>query len=347
MDSPRPSRAGSRSRRKIFSCPVCDEVFIDEESLRRHELTHQNPEGGEGGGDAPASDEGEPPPAAPDPVPSSEEESPSAVQEAPSAPAPRARPLSSVRRQAAQAAAAQEAPPAQVEPEANFLPPTDSIEMPVDPDATMRVQHPHLGPMGWEGEAKKTGGGLGPLWRFIEDFSEWFVRGTTKTASTVGFSVLSGVGLAFRALLILGMAAACLYAGTWVGRLYGHHGDEQPLPPPVRTVSNTGELNQQAVTDLVVGFFESINERKYEDAYDALSPEWQSAVSMEKFREGYLNTGNVRCSVKSVRSVKGGYAVDIGVEATESGKKHYYKAVYTAISTSKGWKLDSGDIVKR
>lgn len=34
-------RAGTfRGRRRIFSCPVCDEVFMDEESLRRHELTH-------------------------------------------------------------------------------------------------------------------------------------------------------------------------------------------------------------------------------------------------------------------------------------------------------------------
>jgi hypothetical protein len=346
LDSPRTSRAGSRSRRKIFSCPVCDEVFIDEESLRRHELTHQNPEGGEsGGGEAPAESEGEaPPPPDPEPTPSSEEESPSAVQEAP-APTPRARPLSSVRRQAAQAAAAQEAPPAQVEPEANFLPPTESIEMLVDPDATVRVQHPHLGPMGWEGEAQKTGGGLGPLWRFIEDFSEWFVRGTTKTASTVGFSVLSGVGLAFRALLILGMAAACLYAGTWVGRLYGHRGDELPQPPPARTVTNSAELNQQAVTDLVVGFYESINEKNYQDAYDALSPEWQHEMTLDQFRNGYAKTENARCAVKAIRSLKGGrYQVDIGLEVTESGKKHFYKGDYIAISTSHGWKLDQGNI---
>ncbi|MBX3168875.1 MAG: C2H2-type zinc finger protein [Candidatus Eremiobacteraeota bacterium] len=344
MDSPRTSRAGSRSRRKIFSCPVCDEVFIDEESLRRHELTHQNPEAGgeEGGAGTPPSGESEPPPA-PEPAPAAEDEG-SAVQEAPAAPAPRARPLSSVRRQAAQAAAAQEAAPAQVEPEANFLPPTDSIEMPVDPDATVRVQHPHLGPMGWEGEAKK-GGGLGPLWRFIEDFSEWFVRGTTKTASTVGFSVLSGVGLALRALLILAMAAACLYAGTWVGRLYGHRGDEVPPPPPTRTVTNSGELNQQAVTDLVVSFYESINEKNYQDAYDALSPEWQREMTLDQFRNGYAKTENARCAVKAVRSLKGGrYQVDIGLEVTESGKKHFYKGDYTAISTSKGWKLDQGNI---
>lgn len=36
-------RAGSPRRRKIYSCPACDEVFIDEESLRRHETTHVAP----------------------------------------------------------------------------------------------------------------------------------------------------------------------------------------------------------------------------------------------------------------------------------------------------------------
>ncbi|MFN8610009.1 MAG: FHIPEP family type III secretion protein [Vulcanimicrobiota bacterium] len=32
----------SRPRRRIFSCPVCDEVFIDEESLRRHQTSHES-----------------------------------------------------------------------------------------------------------------------------------------------------------------------------------------------------------------------------------------------------------------------------------------------------------------
>lgn len=35
-----PLRRSSRSRRRIFACEVCDEVFIDEEGLRRHEPTH-------------------------------------------------------------------------------------------------------------------------------------------------------------------------------------------------------------------------------------------------------------------------------------------------------------------
>lgn len=345
MDSPRASRAGSRSRRKIFSCPVCDEVFIDEESLRRHELTHQNPEAGsEEGGESPPPSQEEPAPEPP-PAPAAEEDAPSAVQEAPEAPAPRARPLSSVRRQAAQAAAAQAAP-AQVEPEASFLPSESSIEMPIDPDATVKVQHPHLGPMGWEGEAKRSVG-LAPIWKFLEDFSEWFVRGTTKTAGVVGFSVISGVGLALRALMVLAMAAACLYAGTWVGRIYGHKlgTGEEPLVPPTRTVTNSLEMNQQAVGDLVMGFYGAISEKNYQEAYDALSPEWQKEMTLDQFRNGYAKTDTARCSVKSVHSLKGGrYQVDIGLEVTESGKKHFYKGAYVAISTGKGWKLDQGNI---
>ena len=271
------------------------------------------------------------------------------MQEAPEAPAPRARPLSSVRRQAAQAAAAQQAvAPAQVEPESSFLPNESAIEMPVDPDATVKVQHSHpLGPMGWEQAAQRSSVGLGPLWKFLEDFSEWFVRGTTKTAGVVGFSVLSGVGLALRALLVLAMAAACLYAGTWVGRIYGHKlgtGDE-PLVPPTRTVTNSLEMNQQAVGDLVMGFYGAISEKNYQEAYDALSPEWQKEMSLDQFRNGYAKTDTARCSVKSVHSLRGGrYQVDIGLEVTESGKKHFYKGAYVAISTGKGWRLDQGNI---
>lgn len=218
--------------------------------------------------------------------------------------------------------------------------------MPVDPDATVRVQHPHLGPLGWEGEAQKSGGGLGPLWKFVEDFSEWFVRGTTSTASTVGSSVLSGVGLAFRALLILAMAAACLYAGTWVGRIYGHHGDDHPLPPPpTRTVRSTAELNQQSVSDLVVGFYESLNEKNYQDAYGALSQGWRHEISMEQFRNGYARSEDFRCTVKSISSLQGGgYKVEMALEVTESGKKRFYEGVYTAVATGKGWKLDQGSL---
>lgn len=338
MDSPKTTRAGSRSRRKIFSCPVCDEVFIDEESLRRHELTHQNPEG-EG--------ESPPPEAEAPPVSSQEEESPSAVQEAPEAPAPRSRPLSAVRRQAAQQAA-------QVEPDSSFLPQDPTPEMPVDPDATLKVQqqHPSLAPLGWEGEAKKAGGGfgLGSLWGFIEDFAEWFVRGSTKTAGVVGFSLLSGVRLALWGLLMLATSAACVYAGIWFGRVYGPRlwgaqPVDQPVVPPVRTIVNSPESAQQAVRDLVVGFYASINDKEYRQAYDALSPAWQKEMSFEAFKNGYKDTQAASCSVKSVRSLAGGrYQMEIGLEVKEKGRTRYFKGTYVAVTTSAGWKLDEGAI---
>lgn len=336
----KPARAGSRSRRKIFSCPVCDEVFIDEESLRRHELTHQNPEA-----------EGEaPPPEAPAPPPTpAADDSPSAVQEAPESPPPRARPLSSVRRQAAQQQA-------QVEAEANFLPPEAPLEMPVDPDATLKVENPTLQPLGWEGAATKSSGGglgLGPLWAFVEDFSEWFVRGSTKTAGVVGFSVLSGVGLAIRGLLLLGMAALCVYAGIWFGRVYGPRlwggpSVDRPVVPPTRTIPNSPAAIKQSVRDLVTTFYDAISNKDYKQAYGCLSPAFQKFLSYDTFANGYKNIQAIHCEVRDVSSMAGGkYRIDLVEEVTEKGKRKRTRILYEAIPSAGGWRLDSGTVVQQ
>lgn len=335
MDSPKTTtRAGSRSRRKIFSCPVCDEVFIDEESLRRHELTHQNPE-------AEA-----PPPEAAAPEPTPEPTPEPASEPAEESPAPPRRTLSSVRRQAQQQQA-------QVEPQSNFLPPAENApaaEMAVDPDATLKVaqESPALAPLAWEKPETSTTGnslGLGPLWRFIEDFSEWFVRGSTKTVGVVGFSVLSGVGLALRGLMVLAVAAACVYAGVWVGRIYGPQANDEPVIPPTRTVQNSPELNQQAVRDLVSGFYDDISQKQYKRAYAALSPDWQKEISFEAFQAGYKDTESASCEVKSLRSLAGGrYQMEISLDVSEKGRKSHLKGTYIAVYTAKGWKLDQGSL---
>lgn len=337
MDSPKTTtRAGSRSRRKIFSCPVCDEVFIDEESLRRHELTHQNPEG-----------EAPPPEATAEPAPPAPEPAAEpAAEPSEESPAPPRRTLSSVRRQAQQQQA-------QVEPQSNFLPPAENApaaEMALDPDATLKVaqEAPALAPLAWEKpEASSTGSsfGLGPLWRFIEDFSEWFVRGSTKTVGVVGFSVLSGVGLALRGLIVLAVAAACVYAGIWVGRIYGPQSNDEPVIPPVRTVQNSPEANQEAVKDLVVGFYDDISQKQYKSAYTALSPDWQKEMSFEAFQAGYKDTQSAACAVKSLRSLAGGrYQMEISLDVTERGRKSHLNGTYIAVYTAKGWKLDQGSL---
>jgi hypothetical protein len=227
--------------------------------------------------------------------------------------------------------------------------------MPSDPDATLRVpqpQHPSLAPLGWEGEAQKSGGGLGlgAAWGFIEDFAEWFVRGSTKTAGVVGFSVLSGVRLALWGLLLLATAASCVYAGIWFGRVYGPRlwgapPIDEPVVPPVRTLSNSPEAAQQSVRELVVGFYASINDHEYQRAYEALSPAWQKEMSFDTFKNGYKDTQAARCSVKGVRSLPGGrYQMDIGLEVKEKGRTRYFQGTYVAISTVGGWKLDQGSI---
>lgn len=338
MEPAKGTRAGSRARRKIFSCPVCDEVFVDEESLQRHELTHKDPDAGGGEAEAPPAEE----PAQASAEPSGEGE-PAAE---PEARVPR-RSLSSVRRQAQQQQAA-----TQVEAAPNFLDnATGAVEMPVDPDATVAVPHPELAPLGSLslGEKPSSGFGLGRVWGFVEDFSEWFVRGVQSTMGTLGTSVVSGIGLGIRALLVLAMAGLCVYAGTWFGRTYGPrvwgNPPQPPVIPPQRIVTNTPEQAKQAVIDLVMGFYSSLNNRDYKKAYAALSPAWQKALSFSSFQGGYSNSTQANCDIKGVRSLSGGrYQIDFALQVLERGAQKRYTGSYVAIQTATGWKLDEGDI---
>lgn len=247
-----------------------------------------------------------------------------------------------MRRQAAQQQA-------QVEPEANFLPPEAPVEMPVDPDATLKVPNPTLQPLGWEAEAKPSGGGLslGPLWAFIEDFSEWFVRGSTRTAGVVGFSVLSGVGLAMRGLLLIGMAALCVWAGIWFGRVYGPRlgwgtATDRPVVPPTRTLPNSPAAMKSSVRDLAFTFYDAINNKEYKQAYACLSPAWQQTLSYETFSRGYQGIQAIQCDVEDVSSLAGGkYKVIVIEKVTRGGKTKKSRAGYVAIPSTGGWRLDA------
>jgi hypothetical protein len=331
------TRAGSRARRKIFSCPVCDEVFVDEESLQRHELTHKDPDAGGGEPEAPAAEE--------TPEASSEASGEGAPAAEPEARVPR-RSLSSVRRQAQQQQATQ------VEAAPNFLDSaTAAVEMPVDPDATVAVPHPELAPLGSLPipQSSGSGFGLGRVWGFVEDFSEWFVRGIQSAVGTLGTSVVSGIGLGIRALLVLAMAGLCVYAGTWFGRTYGPrvwgNPPQPPVIPPQRIVTNSPEQAKQAVTDLVLSFYSSLNNREYKKAYSDLSPAWQKALSFTNFQSGYSNSTQARCDIKGVRSLSGGrYQVDFTLQVLEKGAQKRYTGSYIAIQTPAGWKLDEGNI---
>ena len=331
-------RRRTRARSKVLSCSICDEVFVDAEALRRHEETHKNPE---------ATEEAPPPPPEPEP-----EAAPAASDgEVPAEGAPPQRTLSAVRRRA-QAAAAREQQAAPVEADNQFLPPgATAVEMPVDPDATTPVPiHTGMGPMAWEETSKRSGGlGLGKAWGFLEDFSEWFVRGTQNTAGVVGNSVVSGVGLAVRGILLILLGCACVYAGTWFGRVYGpkiwKQPGDQPVIPPTRTLLSGPQEAQKAVRAVVEDFYRAINEHKLQDAYAHLSSDWQGVLGYEQFAAGYAATESAQCRVNSVRSLPAGkYALEVSLVMIEHGKQHQLRGTYVAIPTATGWKLDEGDI---
>ena len=333
MDSPQTAPpATPRRRRQTFQCKECDEVFIDEESLRRHELTHKPAE------PEPAA----PPPAEPAPTPSPRRRGAAAAAAA--AEAQQAEAASAVQESPSRRASSSVSEPSVEMPEGGFTPsPFGGGE--VDPTMV------GLGPMDWEQPANRKPMGTA-IYGFLEDFSEWFFRGLQGGLQFFGLSLASGVGLAVRGLILLAVGAGLVFAGMYVGKKYGPSvlgiQQEPPLIPRPRVIPATQNdvtrLARQAVTD----FYTALDNRSFSIAYNALSPSWQRELSFEEFERGYRNTQSIRCDIRDARKINDKkIELDVDLEVMEGGKRYNYQGVYQAIKTNTGWKLDSGKITQR
>jgi serine protease Do len=96
----------------------------------------------------------------------------------------------------------------------------------------------------------------------------------------------------------------------------------------------TEEALEEDAQYLVQYFYNSLNSGDYVTAYALLGSDWQSSLSYEKFREGYLHTLNVRVQDTTVRSGASSTAqVTAMIEAEENvggeNRLSLYKTTYT------------------
>ncbi|MEK5645071.1 serine protease [Paenibacillus rhizosphaerae] len=72
--------------------------------------------------------------------------------------------------------------------------------------------------------------------------------------------------------------------------------------------------------DIVAFFYQSLNNGDYVTAYSLLGSEWQSGISYEDFRAGYLNTGDITLGSLTLEEQDDGALVSVDITAEERRK---------------------------
>jgi hypothetical protein len=98
---------------------------------------------------------------------------------------------------------------------------------------------------------------------------------------------------------------------------------KNPAVPALDNSNNPGseppaaEPTVETAKDMVRKLYDSINNHDYVTAYSLLGSDWQSKVSYEDFRYGYMNTVSVQITGLSASSSGDNFQISITIEAEE------------------------------
>ena len=105
---------------------------------------------------------------------------------------------------------------------------------------------------------------------------------------------------------------------------------------------DTAELHQRA-NRVLDDHLNALRRSQFVEAYALLSPAWKEQLSYPTFEGGYLNTKVVAYEIGKVETLdpqRIRLRADLKVE--EGGREKLYSAVYIAVLTPEGWRLDGG-----
>lgn len=105
---------------------------------------------------------------------------------------------------------------------------------------------------------------------------------------------------------------------------------------------DTAELHQRA-NRVLEDHLSALRQAQFVEAYALLSPAWKSELSYPTFESGYLNTKVLAYDIGKVETLdpqRIRLRADLKVE--EGGREKLYSAVYIAVLTPEGWRLDGG-----
>jgi hypothetical protein len=105
---------------------------------------------------------------------------------------------------------------------------------------------------------------------------------------------------------------------------------------------DTKELHQRA-NRVLEDHLSALRRAQFVEAYGLLSPAWKEQLSYPTFETGYLNTRVIAYEIGKVETLdpqRIRLRADLKVE--EGGYEKIYSAVYIAVLTPEGWRLDGG-----
>lgn len=105
---------------------------------------------------------------------------------------------------------------------------------------------------------------------------------------------------------------------------------------------NTKELHSRA-NRVLKNYLEALQDGDMRAAYDLLSPEWRSELSYESFQAGYRTTRLTAFSIGNAETVDQRHVkIKARIEVEEAGKRKTLEALYLAVLSPQGWRLDGG-----
>lgn len=105
---------------------------------------------------------------------------------------------------------------------------------------------------------------------------------------------------------------------------------------------DTAELHQRA-SRVLDDHLRALQESRFSDAYALLSPAWKEQLSYSTFQNGYTATKVLAYEIGKVETLDAQrIRLRADLKVKERGKEKLYQAVYIAVLTHEGWRLDGG-----
>lgn len=104
-----------------------------------------------------------------------------------------------------------------------------------------------------------------------------------------------------------------------------------PEAPPAETSLNEDApeplSNEEAASELTQSFYTALNDGNLGEAYDKLSPDFQTTLPFQRFKDGYEVVDSISCEVKHSEILpENRVRLDLQIDATEAGYSSTYYA---------------------
>lgn len=215
-------------------------------------------------------------------------------------------------------------------------------------------------PMEGPPAAERWAGFAGAMRRFGANFSHFLFglgRSAQEQGQTFGREVVKPFSsalleAAISLSLLFVMVAVGVYSGRYlklasVGKTSLARIEHKVAQPNSTLQSSdfsegftTEELHSRA-NRVLVNYLEALREQDYRAAYDLLSPEWRAELAFEDFEAGYRTTAVREYKIGEAETVDQRHVrIKAQVEVEEGGQKKALDALYLAVLSPQGWRLD-------